>query len=108
VSQCLFCKIVKKKVPAEILYEDDKAVAFRDINPRAPVHFLIVPKEHIDSIKSDESEKVVGSLVRVAKKIAKEKGIKGYKLVFNVGKEGGQLIEHLHLHFLAGKPMKLP
>ena len=105
---CLFCKIAKKEAPAEIVYEDEKTVAFKDIAPKAPVHFLIIPRKHIESIKSEGSEKVVGSLILTAKKIAKERGIEGYRLVFNVGKEGGQIIEHLHLHFLAGKKMRLP
>jgi histidine triad (HIT) family protein len=111
MKECIFCKIVKKEVPTEeILYENEKVVAFKDINPRAPIHLLIVPKKHIDSVKTleDSDRELVGELIMVAKKIAKEKGIEGYKLVFNVGREGGQIIEHLHLHFLAGKPITLP
>jgi histidine triad (HIT) family protein len=111
MQECIFCKIVKKEVPTEeILYENEKVVAFKDINPRAPIHLLIVPKKHIDSVKTleDSDRELVGELIMVAKKIAKEKGIEGYKLVFNVGREGGQIIEHLHLHFLAGKPITLP
>lgn len=95
-------------MPSEIVYEDDKILTFKDINPKAPIHFLIVPKKHIESIKSLNSERIVDSLILAAKKIAEKNKISGYKLVFNVGREGGQLIDHLHLHFLAGKPIKIP
>ena len=108
MTNCIFCKIAKKEVPSKIVYEDKKVIVFKDINPKARVHFLIVPKQHIGSIKSKGSEKIVKDLIITAKKIAKTKKISGYKLVFNVGKEGGQLINHLHLHFLAGKSIKLP
>ena len=106
--ECVFCKIIKKELPSEIVYQNDKVLAFKDINPKAPVHFLIVPKVHIESIKSEGAEDIVRELILAAKEIAKEKEIEGYKLVFNVGREGGQIIEHLHLHFLAGKPIELP
>lgn len=108
MTNCIFCKIAKKEVPSKIVYENEKVIAFKDINPKARIHFLIVPKQHIDSIKSKGSEKIVKDLIVTAKKIAKTKKISGYKLVFNVGKKGGQLIDHLHLHFLAGKSIKLP
>jgi len=108
VNECLFCKIAKKEVSSDIVYEDEKTVAFKDIAPKAPIHFLIIPKKHIESIKSEGSEKVDADLILAAKKIAEERGIEGYRLVFNVGREGGQIIEHLHLHFLAGKSIRLP
>ena len=108
MTNCIFCKIAKKEVPSKIVYENEKVIAFKDINPKARIHFLIVPKQHIGSIKSKGSEKIVKDLIIAAKKIAKTKKISGYKLIFNVGKEGGQLIDHLHLHFLAGKSIKLP
>lgn len=108
MKQCIFCKIIKKEIPSDIVYEDEKVLALRDINPKAPIHFLIVPKKHIESIKSDESERAAEKLILAAKKVAQKKGIKGYRLVFNVGREGGQVIEHLHLHFLAGKLIQLP
>jgi len=104
---CLFCKIIKKEVPADIVYEDQNFVAFNDINPKAPLHILIVPKKHICSVDylEDQEKELIGELFLTAKKIAKEQGVsskegKGYRLVFNVGKEGGQIIEHLHLHLL--------
>ena len=98
-----FCQIVKKQIKAEIIYENEKVLAFCDINPQAPVHFLIVPKQHIESIKSDGAESIASDLIRAAKEIAKSKEINGFKLLFCVGKEGGQTINHLHLHLLANK-----
>ena len=100
---CIFCKIINKEVSSKIVYENDEILAFEDINPKAKHHFLIIPKEHVASIVSENSENFVGKLIAGAKEIAKNKGIKGFRLVFNVGKEGGQIIEHLHLHFLAGE-----
>ncbi len=105
---CIFCQIIEKKSPANIIFENKRFLAFKDINPKAPIHYLIIPKEHIDSIKSQNSEEIVGDLIKVVKEIANEQKIPGYKLVFNVGKEGGQVIDHLHLHFLAGKLIEIP
>lgn len=101
---CVFCKIVKKEIPADFLYEDDGLVAFKDIHPSAPVHNLIVPKEHIASIAHLEGnhKEVLAALIYKAKELAAQAGLKGYKLVFNVGREGGQVIDHLHLHLLGG------
>ena len=103
---CLFCKIINKENPADIIYEDDKFVVFKDIKPKAPIHFLIVPKQHILSIQHLElkHKELIGELFLLAKKIAKKENIakKGYKLVFNVGRGGGQIIDHIHLHLLAG------
>ncbi len=109
VKNCLFCKIINKKIPAEIIYDNEKIIVFKDINPKAPIHFLIVPKKHIISINhiKIKDKDLLGELFLVAQKIAKKNKIKGYKTVFNVGREGGQLIDHLHLHFLGGwKDMK--
>lgn len=108
MTNCLFCKIANRKLPSEVVYENGKVLAFKDINPKASIHFLIIPKNHIESIKSPRSEKAVPNLILVAKQIAEEKGITGYKLLFNVGREGGQIVDHLHLHFLSGKPKQLP
>lgn len=103
---CIFCKIANKEIPANIVYEDDKFIAFKDINPKAPIHFLIVPKKHILSVDHLEiqDKELMGKLFLVAQKIARKQGVakSGYKLVFNVGKGGGQLINHLHLHLLGG------
>jgi len=104
---CLFCKIIKKESPADIAYEDDKILAFKDIYPKAPLHLLIVPKKHIPSVDHVEFEdkELMGDLILAAQKIAKEKNLKSYKLAINVGREAGQIIDHLHLHLLSGKPL---
>ena len=105
-SHCIFCKIVGKEAPADYVYEDKNIVAFQNIKPSAPIHILIVPKRHIESIEAleEEDKELIGELILTAKKVARIKGVadKGYKLVFNVGKGGGQKIAHLHLHLLAG------
>jgi len=102
---CLFCQIAKKELPSEIVYEDKKFVAFKDIRPKAPVHLLIVPRKHIESIDhvKIQDKELMGELLLTAQKIAKEYKLEGYKLQFNVGRKGGQLIDHLHLHLLSGK-----
>lgn len=109
-QDCIFCKIVNKEIPADIVYEDDKFIAFNDIHPVASVHILIVPKRHIVSVSCIKSEDkdLMGELIMTAKKIAEEKNLKGYKLIINVNKEGGQVINHIHLHLLGGKLTKLP
>jgi histidine triad (HIT) family protein len=101
---CLFCKIAKKEEPAEIVYEDDKVVVFKDIHLKAPLHLLIVPKKHIPSVDhlGSGDKELMGELFLVAQKIAREKKLKGYKLIINVGRPAGQLIDHLHLHLLSG------
>lgn len=109
---CLFCQIVKREVSSEIIYEDKEVIAFKDINPKALFHFLIVPKKHITSVNEleDKDEFLMGKLILVAKRIAQgqELSEKGYKLVFNVGRGGGQLINHIHLHLLSGRLTGLP
>ncbi len=102
---CVFCQIINKEIPSEIVYEDDEIIAFNDINPHAKTHVLIVPKKHIDTIKDlkeDEADEVlVGKMVVVARNIAKEKKLDGYQLLFNVGKSAGQIIFHIHLHLMS-------
>lgn len=106
MDNCLFCKIAQKQITTKFEYEDEEIVAFNDINPKAPIHILIIPKKHIASVAEleDGNACLVGRLVVVAKQLAEEKGIseKGYRLVFNVGKAGGQIVEHIHLHLLGG------
>lgn len=101
--ECIFCKIVKKELKTDFVFEDDRIIAFNDINPKAAIHILIVSKKHIESIIKMEAEDktIIAELVWRAKKIAEEKKLFGYKLVFNCGKKGGQEIDHLHLHLLA-------
>jgi len=103
--ECLFCKIANKEIPSEIIYEDEKFVVFKDIKPQAPVHLLIIPRKHIHSVDHVEIEdkSLMGELILAAQKIAKKKNLKGYKLQINVGRDGGQLIDHLHIHLLSGK-----
>ena len=103
---CLFCKIINKEIPADIVYEDDKFLIFKDVNPKAPLHLLIIPKKHIPSLDhlKIQDKGLIGELFLTAQNIAREKGVSktGYKLLFNVGKGGGQVIDHLHLHLLGG------
>jgi len=103
---CVFCKIIKKEIPAKFLYEDNLVVAFSDIHPIAPVHVLIIPKKHIESVAdlNDRDEKLPGRLVMAAKKIAEKLKIaqNGYKLLFRVGSHGGQEVAHIHLHLIGG------
>ena len=108
--KCIFCKIINKEIPSDIIYEDDKFIAFKDMNPKAPIHFLVVPKKHIPSIDHVEIEdkELMGELILVVQKIAREKNLKGYKLAINVGREGGQMIDHLHMHLLSGSPIEMP
>lgn len=108
MSDCVFCKISGHEQEAEIVYEDEEIIAFNDINPSAPVHILVVPKKHIDSIAGATAQDadLLGRLIFRAKEIASQKGLSGYKLVFNVGKEGGQIIYHLHLHLLGNEVNK--
>jgi len=110
MSECIFCKIVKKEIPADIVYENDRVVAFKNINPVAPVHVLIIPKFHIPSLYhlGLEDKTLMGELILVAQKIAREQGVdkSGYRLVLNMGKDAGQTVDHLHLHLIGGE--KLP
>lgn len=101
---CIFCKIGKKEIPADVLYEDESVMVFKDIQPSAPVHFLVIPKEHIQSIAHLEGNHrdVLSRIIYQAKESAAKLNLKGYKLVFNVGREGGQVVDHLHLHLLGG------
>lgn len=108
MTECTFCKIVRKAIPNEILFEDDMTIAFNDISPMTPVHILIIPRQHIESIndlpEGKEGEEIAGRLIQVAKKLAKEQGIdkNGYKLLFRTGEHGGQEVPHIHLHLMGG------
>mgnify|MGYP001773633491 CR=1 FL=1 len=114
MNNCIFCKIVGKEAYAKIIYEDDDVIAFEDINPQAKIHYLIIPKKHIVGIQeiSKNDVSLVGKLFLVARKIAEKLNINnyenGYRLVFNVGRDTGQSVFHLHLHFLAGRKFKWP
>lgn len=109
---CIFCKIAEKKIPAKLVYEDDKVVAFDDINPQAPTHTLIIPREHIPTVNDlhPEHNALVGHMFQVAKEIARIKGIaeSGYRSVFNCNRDSGQEVYHIHLHVLGGRKMSWP
>ena len=107
-QDCLFCKFVRKEIPTKIAYEDDQVLAFHDIHPKAPVHILLVPKKHVEMVTTiPEGDPVVSVLTDRAVKVAKKFGIAqdGFRLVINCGKNGGQVIFHLHLHLLGGQFM---
>jgi len=112
MNECIFCKIINKKLPAEIIYENKDVLAFPDINGLAPVHILIIPKRHIESINDlasvDDGKNLAGELIMIAQKIAKKKGINenGYKLLFRVNKHGQQEVPHVHLHLIGGGQLK--
>ncbi len=109
---CLFCKIIAGEIPSTKVYEDDLVYAFRDIEPQAPSHILIIPKQHISSVNeiNDENCAVVGHIFKVAAEIAKAEGIsrEGYRIVTNVGENGGQTVGHLHYHMLGGRFLQWP
>jgi histidine triad (HIT) family protein len=108
---CLFCKIASGEIPSAAIYQDERVYAFADINPKAPVHVLIVPREHIDSLAeaTPEQNALLGHLFWVAAEIARKKGLaKGYRVVVNTGEDGGQTVDHLHLHLMGGRQMTWP
>ncbi len=110
-ENCLFCKIVLKKIPSAVVYEGDEVLGFKDVNPQAPVHYLFVPKRHLGSVSQvTTTENPVGLLVLAATHCARELKMDstGYRLVMNHGHDGGQTVEHLHLHLLGGRSMKWP
>jgi histidine triad (HIT) family protein len=111
-SDCLFCKIIAGEIPADVVYESDTALAFRDISPQAPTHVLIIPRKHISTINDIEVEDqaVVGSLYTAAREIAAAEGLAddGYRAVMNCKESAGQSVFHIHLHLLGGRPMSWP
>jgi histidine triad (HIT) family protein len=111
MTDCLFCKIVAGSIPAQIVYEDDEIMAFRDIAPVAPQHFLIIPKKHLQgpSAITEENEQLIGRLMRVASQVATENEIgEAFRLVLNNGAGAGQVVFHLHMHILGGRSMHWP
>lgn len=112
MSDCLFCKIVQKTIPAKIVHEDDRSLAFDDINPQAPVHTLIIPKQHVSAVQdsSDQTPDLLAHLLVVCTKIAKQKGLSesGYRIVTNTGRDAGQTVFHLHFHVLGGRHLGWP
>ncbi len=107
---CLFCKIANKEIPADIVLETEKCVAFRDLNPQAPTHILVVPKEHLDGIQSATEAHDLQAVLLCATEVARQQGVDngGYRLVINAGQGAGQSVFHLHVHVLGGRPMAWP
>lgn len=109
---CLFCKIINREIPASIVYEDERVLAFNDINPQASTHVLVIPKQHVATLNDLEADQdaIVGELVRRAAAIAKERGIDaaGYRTVFNTNREAGQTVFHIHLHLIGGRSLAWP
>lgn len=112
MSDCLFCRIIRRDIPASIVYEDDRLLAFNDINPQAPTHVLIIPKQHIESLNAlaPGEDAIVGEMVRRAAAIANTRGIaeSGYRTVFNTNRDAGQTVFHVHLHLLGGRSLTWP
>jgi histidine triad (HIT) family protein len=109
---CIFCRIANKEIPAKIVYEDDKVLAFHDINPQAPYHILVIPKKHISTLLelTEEDKDLIGHIYLVMNKLAQELGVaeRGYRVVVNCNEEAGQTVFHVHFHFLAGREMHWP
>ena len=109
---CLFCRIVQREIPATIVYEDDRVLAFNDIDPKAPTHVLLIPKRHIESLNDlqPDDDQLVGELTRRAAALAKERGVSagGFRTVFNTNRDAGQSVFHIHLHLLGGRRLAWP
>jgi len=109
---CIFCKIVKKEIPSKVVYEDEKVVAFHDINPQAPYHILVIPKKHLSTLLdlTEEDKDLIGHIYQVINRLAKDLGFaeRGYRVVVNCKEEAGQTVFHLHFHLLAGRTMGWP
>lgn len=110
MSDCLFCKIAQGDIPSKKVYEDELCYAFYDIDPQAPVHFLVIPKTHIQSVSqvTADNAQVVGHIFAVIAKVAKELGLESYRVVSNIGAQAGQSVLHLHFHVLSGRDMTWP
>lgn len=109
MDDCIFCKIVRREIPSQVVYEDERILAFKDIKPLAPVHILLIPKEHLTNVLDIDKDNVdiIGHIHLVANKLAREAGIaeKGFRIVTNCNKEGGQIIFHLHYHLIGGEEL---
>ena len=112
MADCLFCKIIARQIPASIVYEDDRVLAFNDINPQGPTHVLVVPKQHIATLNdlAPGDDAIVGELVRRAGAIAAERGVAagGYRTIFNTNRDAGQTVFHIHLHLIGGRSLAWP
>lgn len=108
MSDCIFCNIASGTMGTALLYEDEKVVAFKDVNPQAPVHILIIPRKHYSSIAEVEDEELIGRLFSAGKKVAQKLGIDSYRFIINTGREAGQTVFHLHLHLMGGRVLYWP
>ena len=110
MSDCLFCKMAKGEIKPDVVYQDDSVLAFRDINPQAPVHLLIIPKKHVATLNDLDDTDLAGKLLKTAVTLARQEGLAddGYRTVFNCNKNGGQEVFHLHMHLLGGRQMNWP
>jgi histidine triad (HIT) family protein len=110
MTHCLFCKMVSGEIKPDTVFEDDNVLAFRDVNPQAPVHILVIPKRHIATLNDLDDAELSGQLLQTAVNLAKQEGLseEGYRTVFNCNKHGGQAVYHLHLHLLGGRQMTWP
>lgn len=107
-ANCVFCKIIGKQIAGKVVKEDSEYIAIRDINPQAPAHILIIPKQHIRNITAVADSLLLGRLFEAAAALGKEHSDKGFRLVVNTGDDGGQTVDHLHIHVLSGRPMRWP
>jgi histidine triad (HIT) family protein len=110
MSDCLFCRIARKEIPAQIVAETEQCLAFRDINPQAPLHVLVIPKEHFASLGAVTEPDLIGQIMLLAAEVARALGVAaaGYRVVLNTGDDGGQTVGHLHAHLLAGRALRWP
>ena len=108
MENCIFCKIANKEIPSNFLYEDEYTVGFNDLNPQAPTHILVIPKKHFASLNELDDEKVMSALFKAVQNVTNKLGIKEYRTVINTGESAGQTVFHIHIHILAGRPLKWP
>ena len=108
MSDCIFCMIGAGDIPAELLYEDEKVLAFRDVNPQGPFHILIIPRDHYPSIKEIRDECLIGQMFNAGNRIAEENKIKDFRYIINTGEDAGQTVFHVHLHLIGGRKMTWP
>ncbi|MEO8946381.1 MAG: histidine triad nucleotide-binding protein [Gemmatimonadaceae bacterium] len=108
-ANCIFCKIARREIPAAIVAENDRALAFRDLDAKAPVHLLVIPKNHVASLDAADDTEMLGEVLALAAQVARMEGLKGgYRVVINTGPDGGQTVHHLHAHVLGGRNMAWP
>ena len=107
---CVFCKIAAGEIPTEAIYEDENLIAFNDLDPQAPIHFLVIPKKHITSLATleDSDSALIAHIMKSIKRLAEEKGLESYRVVTNIGEDGGQSVPHLHFHVLGGRSFNWP